>query len=180
MCAAESLLLSSSITASAAGALNHMFNWIPWCRWKCMRASDAVSREPGATAHHMNPRLAQLQPYPFEKLRLLLAGVAPNPGLDPINLSIGEPKHATPALVKAALIAGLDGLSAYPATAGLPELREAIAAWLMRRYGLAAVDPATQVIPVNGSREALFAFAQTVIDPSRGKALVACPNPFYQ
>ncbi|MBS0336041.1 MAG: succinyldiaminopimelate transaminase [Proteobacteria bacterium] len=128
----------------------------------------------------MNPRLAHLQPYPFEKLRILLSGVTPNPGLAPINLSIGEPKHATPELVKSALVGALDGLSAYPATAGLPELREAIAGWLMRRYALASVDPATQVIPVNGSREALFSFAQTVIDPSGGDALVACPNPFYQ
>ncbi len=128
----------------------------------------------------MNPRLANLQPYPFEKLRALLAGVAANPGLSPINLSIGEPKHATPELLKAALVGNLDGLAAYPATAGLPELREAIAAWLVRRYGLDAVDPVTQVLPVNGSREALFSFAQTIIDPSRGEALVACPNPFYQ
>jgi N-succinyldiaminopimelate aminotransferase len=128
----------------------------------------------------LNPRLANLQPYPFEKLRALLAGVAANPGLSPINLSIGEPKHATPELLKAALVGNLDGLAAYPATAGLPELREAIAAWLVRRYGLDAVDPVTQVLPVNGSREALFSFAQTIIDPSRGEALVACPNPFYQ
>lgn len=128
----------------------------------------------------MNPRLAHLQPYPFEKLRALLAGVVPDASRGAINLSIGEPKHATPELVKSALIGNLDGLSAYPATAGLPELREAIASWLVRRYGLSSVDPATQVIPVNGSREALFAFAQTVIDPSRGDALVACPNPFYQ
>ena len=128
----------------------------------------------------MNPRLSHLQPYPFEKLRALLAGVTPNAGFKPLNLSIGEPKHATPDLVRSALVANLDGLSAYPATAGLPELREAIGDWLMRRYHLPEVDPATQVIPVNGSREALFAFAQTVIDPARGKALVACPNPFYQ
>jgi N-succinyldiaminopimelate aminotransferase len=128
----------------------------------------------------VNPRLAHLQPYPFEKLRALLAGVTPNPALGALNLSIGEPKHPTPELVKSALVASLDGLSAYPATAGLPELREAIAAWLVRRYRLPAIDPATQVIPVNGSREALFSFAQTVIDPSRGAALVACPNPFYQ
>ncbi|CAN0122395.1 unnamed protein product, partial [Phaeothamnion confervicola] len=128
----------------------------------------------------LNPRLALLQPYPFEKLRLLLAGVTPNSGKAPINLSIGEPKHATPELVKAALIGNLDGLSAYPATAGLPELREAIAAWLMRRYRLTSVDPSTEVLPVNGSREALFSFAQTIVDPSGGNAKVACPNPFYQ
>jgi N-succinyldiaminopimelate aminotransferase len=106
--------------------------------------------------------------------------VTPNPALRPINLSIGEPKHPTPALVKEALAGALDGLSGYPATAGTPALREAIAAWLMRRYALLALDPATQVLPVNGSREALFAFAQTVIDPAGGAARVACPNPFYQ
>jgi N-succinyldiaminopimelate aminotransferase len=128
----------------------------------------------------LNPLLGRLQPYPFEKLRALLAGVTPNPALAPINLSIGEPKHPTPALVKAALAGALDGLAAYPATAGTPALREAIAAWLVRRYALPALDAATQVLPVNGSREALFAFAQTVIDPAGGAARVACPNPFYQ
>lgn len=128
----------------------------------------------------MNPLLGRLQPYPFEKLRALLEGVAPPPALRPINLSIGEPKHAAPELVKAALIASLDGLSAYPATAGTPALREAIADWLKRRYGLATLDATTQVLPVNGSREALFAFAQTVVDPSGGGARVLCPNPFYQ
>jgi N-succinyldiaminopimelate aminotransferase len=128
----------------------------------------------------LNPLLGRLQPYPFEKLRALLAGVTPNPALRPINLSIGEPKHATPELVKAALAGALEGLAAYPATAGSPALREAIVAWLARRYALPALDAATQVLPVNGSREALFAFAQTVIDPGRGAARVACPNPFYQ
>jgi N-succinyldiaminopimelate aminotransferase len=128
----------------------------------------------------LNPLLGRLQPYPFEKLRALLAGVTPNPALRPINLSIGEPKHATPELVKAALAGALEGLAAYPATAGTPALREAVAAWLARRYALKAIDAATQVLPVNGSREALFAFAQTVIDPAGGKARVACPNPFYQ
>jgi N-succinyldiaminopimelate aminotransferase len=128
----------------------------------------------------LNPLLGRLQPYPFEKLRALLAGVTPNPALRPINLSIGEPKHATPELVKSALAGALEGLAAYPATAGTPALREAVAAWLARRYALKAIDAATQVLPVNGSREALFAFAQTVVDPARGTARVACPNPFYQ
>jgi N-succinyldiaminopimelate aminotransferase len=127
----------------------------------------------------MNPRLALLQPYPFEKLRILLAGTAPDPARPPINLSIGEPKHPTPEFVRAALAGALEGLAAYPATAGLPELRAAIAAWLARRYALPAIDPATQVLPVNGSREALFAFAQAVIDPRPG-AKVVLPNPFYQ
>jgi N-succinyldiaminopimelate aminotransferase len=127
----------------------------------------------------LNPLLDRLQPYPFEKLRALLAGAAPNPALRPINLSIGEPKHPTPALVKNALIAHLDGLAAYPATAGLPELRKAVSGWLARRYGIPAPDPDTQVVPVNGTREALFAFAQTIIN-SNGKSKVVCPNPFYQ
>lgn len=128
----------------------------------------------------MNPRLARLQPYPFEKLRALLAGVTPNAALRPINLSIGEPKHSTPNLVTSALAGSLEGLAVYPATAGTPALREAISAWLSRRYGIPAPDPATQVLPVNGSREALFAFAQTVIDPAGDAARVVCPNPFYQ
>ena len=127
----------------------------------------------------MNPLLEKLQPYPFEKLRALLAGLTPNPELSPIDLSIGEPKHPTPRLVKEALAGALDGLAVYPATAGTVELREAICAWLARRYGIPAPDPAAQVFPVNGTREALFAFAQAVIDPTRN-AKVVCPNPFYQ
>jgi N-succinyldiaminopimelate aminotransferase len=125
----------------------------------------------------VNPLLEKLQPYPFEKLRGLLAGVTPTPGLKPIDLSIGEPKHPTPELVKKALVQGLGGLAAYPLTAGLPELREAIASWLSRRYAIPKPDAATQVLPVNGTREALFAFAQTVLAPG---ARVVCPNPFYQ
>ena len=125
----------------------------------------------------MNPLLERLQPYPFEKLRALLAGVTPNPKLRPINLSIGEPKHPTPVLVKEALAGALDGLAAYPLTAGLPLLRQSIAGWLARRYGIPQPDAETQVLPVNGTREALFAFAQTVLAPG---ARVVCPNPFYQ
>jgi N-succinyldiaminopimelate aminotransferase len=125
----------------------------------------------------VNPLLEKLQPYPFEKLRRLLDGVSGNEKLKPINLQIGEPKHPTPELVKKALVQALDGLSVYPLTAGLPELREAIAGWLERRYSIPKPDPATQVLPVNGTREALFAFAQTVLSPG-GK--VVCPNPFYQ
>ena len=127
----------------------------------------------------MNPRLAKLQPYPFEKLRALIAGNAPPAGLRAINLQIGEPKHPTPALVKDALAGALDGLASYPLTAGTPELRRAIAAWLARRYGIPPLDPETQLLPVNGTREALFAFAQTVIEP-KPDARVVCPNPFYQ
>ncbi len=128
----------------------------------------------------MNPRLDQLHPYPFQKLRELFAGVAPNPGLAPINLSIGEPKHATPPFIKDALVAGLDGLAHYPITQGMEALRQAIAAWAQRRYGV-ALDPATQILPVNGSREALFAFAQAAVDSTRhGRRTVVSPNPFYQ
>ena len=127
----------------------------------------------------MNPLLEKLQPYPFEKLRRLLEGVSGNEKLRPINLQIGEPKHPTPDLVKKALVQALDGLSVYPLTAGLPELREAIAAWLARRYSIPKPDSATQVLPVNGTREALFAFAQTILNPGES-AKVVCPNPFYQ
>ena len=126
----------------------------------------------------MNPLLRLLQPYPFERLRQLHAGVAPNPAYRPISLGIGEPRHATPALIEQALSANLAGLSSYPATAGEPALKAAMAGWLQRRYGI-GVDAARQVLPVNGSREALFALAQTVIDPSRPATVVA-PNPFYQ
>ena len=131
----------------------------------------------------MNPLLARLQPYPFERLRQLFAGVTPNPSLRPISLGIGEPKHATPAFIKQALAQAMEtpgsDLAGYPPTIGTPKLREAFAGWLSRRYGL-QVDAATQVLPVNGSREALFAFAQSVIDPSGKKPVVVCPNPFYQ
>jgi N-succinyldiaminopimelate aminotransferase len=131
----------------------------------------------------MNPLLSTLHPYPFERLRALMHGVVPNPALRPISLGIGEPKHATPALIKDALANHLVGLASYPATAGEPALRDAITQWVQRRYGV-ALNPATQVLPVNGSREALFALAQTVIDPSRAdasqRATVVCPNPFYQ
>ena len=137
----------------------------------------------------MNPLLTQLQPYPFERLRQLFAGITPNPELGPISLGIGEPKHPTPVFIQDALDAAVraqpSGLAGYPATAGEPALRQSFAGWLMRRYGL-VLDPATQMLPVNGSREALFALAQTVIDPKDGfrhpdtKPWVVCPNPFYQ
>jgi N-succinyldiaminopimelate aminotransferase len=128
----------------------------------------------------MNPRLALLQPYPFEKLRRLFADAKLPQGVRPVSLGIGEPQHATPQFIKDALIAGLGGLAKYPATAGEASLREAIAQWLARRYGLPHIDAATQVLPVNGSREALFALTQTVVDASKPRATVVCPNPFYQ
>jgi N-succinyldiaminopimelate aminotransferase len=127
----------------------------------------------------VNPNLSRLQAYPFERLRALVAGASPDPTLTPINLSIGEPKHPTPELVKQALVGALDGLAVYPATAGSPELRQAVAGWLERRYRIPRPDPVTQVLPVNGTREALFAFAQTIVNPGE-KAKVVCPNPFYQ
>jgi N-succinyldiaminopimelate aminotransferase len=127
----------------------------------------------------VNPRLNQLQPYPFQKLRELFAGVTPNPGLAAINLSIGEPKHPTPSFIREALANHLDGLAHYPITQGSDSLREAIADWCQQRYGV-DLDPATQILPVNGSREALFAFAQAAIDQTKHVKRVLSPNPFYQ
>lgn len=128
----------------------------------------------------MNPRLELLQPYPFEKLRALFAGVTTSPSLSHISLGIGEPRHPTPEFIKRALTGSLSKLASYPPTAGGEALRQAIADWLARRYALRSIDWKTEVLPVNGSREALFAFAQTVLDPTRGDAVVVCPNPFYQ
>ena len=127
----------------------------------------------------MNPLLGKLHPYPFERWRALTQGITPNPALRPISLGIGEPRHATPALIEEALRTHLEGLAVYPPTAGEPALREACAAWVQRRYGV-TLDAGSQVLPVNGSREALFSLAQTVIDPSQPGATVVCPNPFYQ
>lgn len=128
----------------------------------------------------MNLDLEKLQPYPFQKLAALFHEVMINPAYPPISLSIGEPKHATPALIKEALLAGLDGLANYPTTAGSNDLRNTLAQWIGRRYAMPVPDASTQVLPVNGSREALFAFAQAVIDRSKSDPVVVCPNPFYQ
>ncbi|AJP48624.1 succinyldiaminopimelate aminotransferase [Rugosibacter aromaticivorans] len=128
----------------------------------------------------MNPDLARLQPYPFERLRQLCLGVSPAPTFREIRLSIGEPQHATPLLIQHALSEHLGGLAQYPTTQGTRGLREAIGQWIARRYAVPFLDVETQVLPVNGSREALFAFAQTVIDRTRPHAKVVCPNPFYQ
>ncbi len=128
----------------------------------------------------MNPDLDKLQPYPFQKLAALFGQVTANPALRPISLSIGEPKHATPQFIKDALIAGLDGLANYPTTAGSDALRNTMAQWMSKRYSIPALDAKTQVLPVNGSREALFAFAQAVVDRSQPDPAVVCPNPFYQ
>ena len=127
----------------------------------------------------MNHLLASLQPYPFERLKQLFASVTPNPVYRHISLGIGEPRHATPQLVLDALAGATRELAMYPPTAGSPALRAACAAWVQRRYGV-SLDSATQILPVNGSREALFAFAQTVVDAKAGSAVVICPNPFYQ
>jgi N-succinyldiaminopimelate aminotransferase len=135
----------------------------------------------------MNPYLPSLQAYPFERLRQLFAGVTPNHAYRPISWGIGEPRHATPELIKTAycdaILSPQGGLSAYPATLGELSLRTSIADWVQRRYSI-SISPATQMLPVNGSREALFAFAQTVLGaPYNGgsaPALVVCPNPFYQ
>ncbi len=123
----------------------------------------------------MNPRLDLLHAYPFERLRRLFAGI--EPGGDPINLGIGEPQHPTPSVITEALVRAMPLLGKYPPTAGTPELREAIAAWLGRRYRIAVEE--REVLPVAGSREALFAFAQAVLDPA-DPGVVLLPNPFYQ
>ncbi len=128
----------------------------------------------------MNPDLEKLQPYPFQKLAALFRGITPNADFAPISLSIGEPKHATPDFIKDALVGGLAGLANYPTTVGSDALRSTIAQWLGQRYSIPQPDAKTQVLPVNGSREALFAFAQTIIDRTQPEAVVVCPNPFYQ
>ena len=128
----------------------------------------------------MNPDLERLHSYPFQKLNALLEGVRPEAGRPLIPLYIGEPRHATPDFIKQALVDNLGGLSTYPATLGAEGLRIAIAQWLKRRYGLQSVDHQTQVIPVNGSREALFAFGQTIVDATRRDPVVISQNPFYQ
>jgi N-succinyldiaminopimelate aminotransferase len=130
----------------------------------------------------VNLYLQSLQPYPFERLRVLVADVVPSPAHAPVSMSIGEPRHPAPRSLKDAMVANLDGLSSYPPTAGSPALREAIAAWLQRRHGLDRVDPATQVLPVNGSKEALFAIAHTLIGGPAGgeRPCVMMPNPGYQ
>lgn len=127
----------------------------------------------------MNPDLNRLQPYPFEKLNSLFAKVTPNPTLRPISLSIGEPKHPAPEIVLDALHKEIQKVSIYPSTKGLPELRESISNWACKRFQLKSLDAESQVLPVNGTREALFAFTQAVIDRTKN-ALVISPNPFYQ
>src|SRR5450830_1177374 len=128
----------------------------------------------------MNPNLNLLQAYPFQRLRDLFKGTTPNPAYSAINLSIGEPKHATPQLIKDALVNNLAGLASYPTTIGSSALREAISHWISRRYSVPHLNPETAILPVTGSREALFAFAQLIIDSSKPNPVVISPNPFYQ
>lgn len=128
----------------------------------------------------MNQNLNLLQPYPFQRLRDLFANVTPNPQYTSVNLSIGEPKHKTPSIIQNSLTENIAGLANYPTTIGSLDLRQAISDWATRRYNIPALDPAKEIIPVNGSREALFALAQAVIDPSKEKPVVISPNPFYQ
>ena len=128
----------------------------------------------------MNPDLDRLQSYPFQKLNALLEGITPNPRAAPISLYIGEPRHPTPDFIRRALADNLAGLANYPTTLGGEGLRIAIADWLKRRYGLRQINAQNEIIPVNGSREALYAFAQTIIDRTRPEPVVVVPNPFYQ
>ena len=130
----------------------------------------------------MNPALSKLQPYPFERLRGLLAGAQPPAHLKHIPLYIGEPRHAPPAFALEALTRNLDGFGSYPLTIGIPQLRVSIANWLTRRFQLPAgsLEPDSMILPVNGTREALFAFAQAIVDRTRPDPIVVCPNPFYQ
>ena len=135
----------------------------------------------------MNPNLNALHPYPFQRLSQLLADAKPENNRAPIALSLGEPRHAAPEFIinhlkDTDLLS--QSLGTYPVTRGIPDLRQAIAAWANRRYHLttSCLDPETHLLPVNGTREALFSFARAVIDTTRGtrKPLVLMPNPFYQ
>lgn len=131
----------------------------------------------------MNPYFKDLQSYPFEKLKDLKAGIIPNSDLKAIMLSVGEPKHPAPDFVKQTLCDAIDGLANYPSTKGLSELRETIASWAINRFDLSisALDAEANILPVAGTREALFAFTQALINTSdHTKPLVVCPNPCYQ
>jgi N-succinyldiaminopimelate aminotransferase len=166
---------------SPASAGKDQYAWRAIISLERTHADHPYGLSPVATTsqRQVNPLLDKLHPYPFEKLRALFAGITPA-ALSPIRLSIGEPQHETSPLIKQALVDALDGLSVYPTTLGVDALRSSIGAWLQRRYSLPAINSATQILPVNGTREALFAFAQCVVDGSRPGALVASPNPFYQ
>lgn len=129
---------------------------------------------------NVNQNLKLLQPYPFQRLNQLFADITPNSQYNPVNLSIGEPKHQTPAIIQQSLIDNIAGLANYPTTKGTLVLREAISSWAARRFNIPALDVEKEIIPVNGSREALFALAQAVIDTTKPNPVVISPNPFYQ
>ena len=129
---------------------------------------------------NFNQNLSLLQPYPFQRLNQLFADITPNSQYNPVNLSIGEPKHQTPAIIQQSLIDNIAGLANYPTTKGTLALREAISSWAARRFNIPALDVEKEIIPVNGSREALFALAQAVIDTTKPNPVVISPNPFYQ
>jgi N-succinyldiaminopimelate aminotransferase len=127
----------------------------------------------------LNPYLANLNEFTFTRLARLLAGVQTPAGLKPINLSIGEPKHPTPQFIRDAIANNTIGLAQYPPTKGSNELRGAIASWIKKRFHLNALDAETQVLPVVGTKEALYSFTQLVVDPSRTNPTILVPNPFY-
>lgn len=129
---------------------------------------------------NFNQNLSLLQPYPFQRLNQLFADITPNSQYNPVNLSIGEPKHQSPAIIQQSLIDNIAGLANYPTTKGTLALREAISSWAARRFNIPALDVEKEIIPVNGSREGLFALAQAVIDTTKPNAVVISPNPFYQ
>lgn len=130
----------------------------------------------------MNPKIAALHRYPFEKLADLLKGITPPSEKSAISLSIGEPKHAAPDFILEEIRAHLGMVSGYPVTKGIAELRQAAAAWATRRFKLdrVALDPERHVLPVSGTREALFSIVQAVVDTHRDRPVVILPNPFYQ
>ena len=135
--------------------------------------------QPLVSSCAMNPNLARLQPYPFERWRTLLGQAQGPASLTPISLAIGEPRHDTPAFIRQALCHHSDGLARYPLTLGQPSLRSTLATWLSQRHGLPMLDPERHVLPTLGSREALFAITQVLLDPC-ARDIVVCPNPFYQ
>lgn len=130
---------------------------------------------------HAQVRLDRLGAYPFERLRALFSGLEPNPGLAPIDAGVGEPRLPLPSFVAEVLTSNIDGFSRYPSSTGLLELRQSIAGWLVRRYGLSSVDARTQVLAANGTREALFAVAHALVNPEASeRPYVMMPNPMYQ
>lgn len=129
----------------------------------------------------MNPLLNTLHPYPFEKLKDLLKSLTPSKNHKAINLSIGEPKHPVPPFIRQAMQEALDLIGTYPTTRGEPDLRQAIASWLEKRFHIPEkkLNPEKNILPVNGTREALFSIAQAVTDPGK-QPTILMPNPFYQ